>query len=45
MTKPKNPYPDDSIPAWEEGYAAGLIAGEKRLARALRKVSVNGMKR
>ena len=39
--KPKNPYIgkycDETEWAWNEGYAAGLRDGEKRIARALRK--------
>jgi len=39
--KPKNPYIgkycDETEWAWNEGYAAGLCDGEKRLARALRR--------
>jgi len=39
--KPKNPYIgkycDETEWAWNEGYAAGLRDGEKRLARALRR--------
>lgn len=40
MTKPENPYPAHLSAAaigWDEGYAAGLRDGEKRLARALRR--------
>ena len=39
--KPNNPYIgkycDETEWAWNEGYAAGLRDGEKRLARALRR--------
>ena len=39
--KPKNPYIgkycDETEWAWNEGYAADLRDGEKRLARALRR--------
>jgi len=37
--KPKNPYAERGACwyAWNEGYAAGLRDGEKRLARALRR--------
>lgn len=38
--KTKNPYPTHLSSAaigWDEGYAAGLLAGERRLARALRR--------
>jgi hypothetical protein len=41
MTPPKNPHDiygvkTTNVEAWNQGYAAGLLAGEARLARALR---------
>jgi hypothetical protein len=35
MIKPKNPYICENSAHYDEGYAAGLADGEKRLARAL----------
>jgi hypothetical protein len=39
MSKPNNPYGEEYglAHAFEVGYAAGLAAGEKRLAMALRR--------